>query len=52
MAAAHVLPGVRLDVLPDVLADALPDVAIKAFYFSLVATAFVFVSILLTGIHP
>jgi hypothetical protein len=28
------------------------DIAIKTFYFSLVASAFIFVAILLTGIHP
>jgi hypothetical protein len=29
-----------------------PHLAAKVVYFSLVATVFVFVSILLTGIHP
>jgi hypothetical protein len=52
MASAHVLPGVHLGVRPGVRFDVLPDVAIKVVYFSLVATAFVFVAILLTGIHP
>lgn len=34
-------------------AHALPGVIIKVFYFSLVATVFVFVSmLLLTGLHP
>jgi hypothetical protein len=34
-------------------AHALPDVITKVFYFSLIATAFVFVSrLLLTGFHP
>jgi hypothetical protein len=52
MTLAHVLPGVRLDVLPSVRFHALPDMATKAIYFSLATTVFVFVSILLTGIHP
>jgi hypothetical protein len=45
----HVLPGY---VLPQVEYGVVRDIAIKTFYFSLVATAFVFVSIVLTGIHP
>jgi hypothetical protein len=28
------------------------DVAAKTFHFALIATAFVFVSILMTGVHP
>jgi hypothetical protein len=52
MASAHVLPGVRLGTFPSVRVSAFHDVAIKVVCFSLVATAFVFISILLTGIHP
>ena len=34
-------------------AHALPDVMTKVFYYSLVATVFVFISMLLvTGLHP
>jgi hypothetical protein len=33
-------------------AQALRDVASKVFFFSLTATAFIFISILVTGIHP
>ena len=52
MASVHVLPAVQLGTFPSVRVSDFPDVAIKVVYFSLVATAFVFVSILLTGIHP
>jgi hypothetical protein len=52
MIADHVLPNTHLDPLPGILAEVLPDLVIKAFYFSSVATVFVFVSILLTGIYP
>lgn len=52
MVADHVLPSVRTNVLPNVIFDVLRDVTIKASYFSLVATTFVFVLILLTGMHP
>jgi hypothetical protein len=48
----HVLPGAIPYVLPEVEYGVVRDIAIKAFYFFLVAAAFVFVSILLTGIHP
>ena len=48
----HMLPGSIPYVLPTVEYGVVRDIAIKAFYLSLVATAFVFVSILLTGIHP
>ena len=46
--SVHVLPHIRPGVLPDVLAG----LGKKIVWFSLVATLFVFVSILLTGIHP
>ena len=52
MTLAHVFPGARPRALPGGFPDALSDVTIKVVYFSLVATAFVFVSILLTGVHP
>jgi hypothetical protein len=48
----HVLPSAIPYVLPEVEYGVVRDIAIKAFYFFLVAAAFVFVSILLTGIHP
>jgi hypothetical protein len=38
--------------IPRVLSGAFRDLAVKVVYFSLVATVFVFVSILLTGSHP
>lgn len=38
--------------IPRVLSGAFRGLAIKVVYFSLVAAVFVFVSILLTGIHP
>jgi hypothetical protein len=31
---------------------AVRDVATKVFYFSLVAAVFIFISMLLTGVHP
>jgi hypothetical protein len=52
MTSTHVLPGVAPSVLPEVRSGVLPDVAAKVFYYSLVATVFIFVSILLTGAHP
>ena len=51
MASVHVLPAVQLGTFPNFRLSTFPDVAIKVVYFSSVATAFVFVSILLTGIH-
>ena len=48
----HALPGAIAYVLPNVEYGVVRDIAIKTFYFSLVAITFVFVSILLTGIHP
>ena len=52
MTSTHVLPGLTPSVLPEVRPDVLRDVATKVFYYSLVATVFVFISILLTGAHP
>ncbi len=52
MTLAHVFSGARPSALPSGFSDALSDVAIKVVYFSLTVTAFVFVSILLTGVHP
>jgi hypothetical protein len=49
---SHALPGAARYVLANVEYAVVRDMAIKTFYFSLMATAFVFVSILLTGIHP
>ena len=48
----HELPVAIAYVLPNVEYGVVRDIAIKTFYFFLVATAFVFVSILVTGIHP
>jgi hypothetical protein len=48
----HELPVAIAYVLPKVGYGVIRDIAIKTFYFFLVATAFVFVSILVTGIHP
>ena len=50
--ATQVHPGAITYHLPKFEYGVVRDIAIKAFYFSLVATAFIFVSILLTGIHP
>jgi nitrate/nitrite transporter NarK len=52
MASSHVFSGALPRALPGVLSEVLSDAAIKAIYFSLVATAFAFASILLTGVHP
>ena len=56
MALAYVVPGARPRAIPQailgVYRDVLADATVKTVYFSLVATAFVFASILLTGIHP
>jgi hypothetical protein len=38
--------------IPRVLSGAFRDLATKVVYFFLVAAVFVFVSIMLTGIHP
>lgn len=48
MTSTHAFPG----VLPRALPSAFSDVATKVINFSLVAIAFVFASILLTGIRP
>jgi hypothetical protein len=39
-------------LIPSVLSAAFRGLAAKVVYFSLVTTLFVFVSVLLTGIHP
>lgn len=52
MTSTHVLPAVKRDVLPVIQVFVLRDVATKAFYFTLVASVFVFVSVLFTGVHP
>jgi hypothetical protein len=49
---AYAFPRANSRSNPRVLASALRDLAAKVVYFSLVAAVFVFVSILLTGIHP
>lgn len=45
-------PGAMLGAFPGVYGDVLADATVKSVYFSLVATAFVFASIILTGVHP
>ena len=45
----HELPGAVAYVLPKPAYGVIQDMATKTFYFSLVAAAFVFVSILLAG---
>jgi hypothetical protein len=50
--SAHAFPRVIPRSIPSVIAGASLGLAAKVVYFSLVATVFVFVSILLTGIHP
>ena len=52
MTSTHVFPGAGPYVLPEIRSSVVRDVATKAFYFSLVATVFVFVLILTTGLHP
>jgi hypothetical protein len=57
MSSVHVLPRITSEhVLPRIRPGALPEILAglgkKIVWFSLVATLFVFVSILLTGIHP
>jgi hypothetical protein len=49
MNSTQVLKG---DVLPEIRLFVLRDVAVKTFYFTLVATALVFVSILIAGVYP
>jgi hypothetical protein len=48
----QVLRGAITYDLPKFEYGVVRDIAIKTFYFSLVASAFIFVAILLTGIHP
>lgn len=52
MIATHALTAVGGDVLPEIRLFVLRDVAVKTFYFTLVASAFAFVSILITGVYP
>jgi len=55
MTLAHVFPGARPrapHAVSDVYRDVLADATVKTVYFTLVATVFVFASILLTGVHP
>jgi hypothetical protein len=56
MTLAYVFPGARPRAIPhavsDVYRDVLADATVKTVYFTLVATVFVFASILLTGVHP
>jgi len=51
MALAYVFPGARPRAVLGVYRDVLADAMVKTVYFSLVAAAFVFASILLTGVH-
>lgn len=51
MNSTQVFPAVRGDVLPEIRLF-VRDAAVKTFYFTLVASAFVFVSILITGVYP
>ena len=56
MALAYAFSGARPCAIPQavlgIFHEVLADAAVKTVYFSLVATAFVFTSILLTGVHP
>ena len=52
MTSTHVLPRARPYALPEIRSGILPDIAAKTFYFTLVASAFAFVLILATGLHP
>ena len=52
MMSTHVFPRARAHALPDIRSGILLDVMAKTFYFTLAASAFVFVSILMTGVHP
>jgi hypothetical protein len=52
MTSTHVLPAVRRDVLPAIRLLVRRDVAAKAFNVTLLASVFVFVSILITGVYP
>lgn len=52
MTSAHILlRSINLDVPPGIRKNVFSDAGAKAIYFSLVAIAFAFVSILLTGIQ-
>jgi hypothetical protein len=51
-ARRRAIPGAMLGAFPGVYRDVFADTTIKTVYFSLVATAFVFASILLTDVHP
>jgi hypothetical protein len=52
MTSAHAHPGVLSHRLPKVKVGVLRDVAIKIAYYSLTAAVFVFVSIVMVGVHP
>jgi hypothetical protein len=52
MTSTHVLPTVRRGALPEIRTFVLREIATKTFYFTLVASVFVFVSILITGVYP
>ena len=52
MTSIHVLPAVRRGLVLEIEIFVLRDVAAKAFYFTLTASVFVFLSILITGLHP
>jgi hypothetical protein len=52
MTSTHVFPRARAYALPEMRSGILLDVMAKTFYFTLAASAFVFVSILMTGVHP
>lgn len=50
--STHAFPRLIPRSIPGALSGAFRGLAAKVVYFSLVATVFVFVSILLMGIHP
>jgi len=52
MARTYVFPGVAPYVLPDTRSGLVRDVMTKAFHFTLVLSAFVFVLIVTTGVRP
>lgn len=52
MTSTHVFPRARASALSEIRSGILPDVVAKTFYFTLAAAAFVFLSILITGVHP
>jgi hypothetical protein len=47
MTSTHILP-----VMPAIRIFVLREAAAKAFYFTVVASVFVFISILIIGVHP